>query len=40
MLTLYPKTERADISSDELQRLLKDVMSKVLQEGNQSKYPE
>jgi mRNA-degrading endonuclease RelE of RelBE toxin-antitoxin system len=40
MLTLYPKTERADISSDELQRLLKDVMSKVLQEGNQSKSPE
>jgi len=40
MLTLYPKTEREDISPDELQRLLKDVMSKLLQEGKQSKSPE
>lgn len=40
MLTLYPKTEREDISSDELQRLLKEVMSKLLQEGKQPKPPE
>lgn len=40
MLTLYPKTEREDISADELQRLLKDVMSKLLQEGQQTKTSE
>lgn len=40
MLTLYPKAERGDISSDELQRLLKEVMSKLLQEGQQTKPKE
>lgn len=40
MFTLYPKTERENISSDELQRLLKDIMSKLLQEGQQSKSPD
>ena len=40
MLTLYPKTEREDISPDELQRLLKEVMSRLLQEGNHTKSSE